>query len=59
MRRLIITSAYSGSGGGEVALLRHLDHSTLDADAITVALLNDGPLVQEVRARGVRCGPRG
>lgn len=55
MRRLIITSAYSGSGGGEVALLRHLDHSTLDAGAITVALVNDGPLVAEVRKRGVRC----
>jgi glycosyltransferase involved in cell wall biosynthesis len=55
MRRLIITSAYSGSGGGEVALLRHLDHSTMDAHAITVALLNDGPLVAEVVKRGVRC----
>jgi glycosyltransferase involved in cell wall biosynthesis len=55
MRRLIITSAYAGAGGGEVALLRHLDHSTLDPDGITVALLNDGPLVAEIAKRGVRC----
>jgi glycosyltransferase involved in cell wall biosynthesis len=55
MRRLIITSCYAGTGGGEVALLRHLDHSTLDPSAIAVALLNDGPLVSEVRRRGVRC----
>lgn len=55
MRRLIITTAYSGTGGGEVALLRHLDHSTLETDAITVALLTDGPLRHAIRERGVRC----
>lgn len=55
MRRLIITSSYAGSGGGEVALLRHLDHSTLDPSAIVVALVNDGPLAAEITKRGVRC----
>jgi glycosyltransferase involved in cell wall biosynthesis len=55
MRRLLITACYAGSGGGEVALLRHLDHSTLDLSAITVALLNHGPLVDRIRERGVRC----
>jgi glycosyltransferase involved in cell wall biosynthesis len=55
MRRLIITSSYAGSGGGEVALLRHLDHSTLDPSAIVVALVNDGPLATEIARRGVRC----
>ena len=55
MRRLLITACSAGSGGGEVALLRHLDHSSLDAGAVTVALLNDGPLVGEIASRGIRC----
>ena len=43
-------------GGGEIALLRHLDHSRVPSDRLTVALLNPGPLVDAVRARGVVCG---
>ena len=55
MNRLLITNCYAGAGGGEVAILRHLDHSTLPNDRLAVALLNDGPLVQAVRQRRIRC----
>jgi glycosyltransferase involved in cell wall biosynthesis len=54
-RRLLITNCLAGFGGGEIAVLRHLDHSAVPRDQLTVALLNDGPLIQAVRARGVRC----
>jgi glycosyltransferase involved in cell wall biosynthesis len=53
--RLLITACLAGNGGGEVALLRHLRYSTVPPDRITVAILNDGPLVENVRALGIRC----
>jgi glycosyltransferase involved in cell wall biosynthesis len=52
---LLLTNCLADVGGGEVALLRHLDHSTMHSDRLAVALLNRGPLVQMVRERGVRC----
>jgi glycosyltransferase involved in cell wall biosynthesis len=55
MRGLLITNCQGGMGGGEIAILRHLDHTTLPADRLAVALLNPGPLVQAIRERGVHC----
>jgi glycosyltransferase involved in cell wall biosynthesis len=53
--RVLLTNCSGGMGGGEIALLRHIDSSTLPPDRLAVALLNDGPLVTAVRARGVEC----
>lgn len=55
MSRLLITNCLGGMGGGEIAILRHLDHTTLPADRLAVAILNPGPLVQAIRKRGVHC----
>jgi glycosyltransferase involved in cell wall biosynthesis len=51
---LLITNCLADMGGGEVAILRHIDHSSLLPDRITVAVLNQGPFQQHVQARGVR-----
>lgn len=55
LNRLLITACLAGTGGGEVALLRHLRYSTVPKEGLVVAVLNDGPLVQAVRAMGIRC----
>src|SRR5260370_3313334 len=51
---LLIPNCLADVGGGEVAILRHLDHSSLSVDRITVAALNKGPFEEHVRARGMR-----
>jgi glycosyltransferase involved in cell wall biosynthesis len=53
--QLLLTNCFAGDGGGEQALLRHVSHSTVRAEHITVALLNDGPLTQRLTRCGVVC----
>jgi glycosyltransferase involved in cell wall biosynthesis len=55
LNRCLITNCLGGLGGGEIAILRHLDHSSLPPERLAVAVLNDGPFVQAIQARGIRC----